>query len=100
VTIVGAGGVVIREIAYNDRFEKQFLKLDKLLQARAIRVIPMLLTTPIPPGLRFEKIKTKDVYTIHVTGNYKVILEIVEGVAELIAIGPHVEIDRKLKGMR
>jgi len=79
------------------RFHKDYDKLpvdmrdlvDKKLQD---------LTMPIrPPGLNFEKLKgysNPDIYTIHITGNYKLSMEIVEGRAFLRRVADHNEIDR------
>lgn len=52
---------------------------------------------PRPPGIRFEKLKgysNPDIFTIHVTGNYKLFMDIVSSEARLRRVGTHDEIDR------
>jgi hypothetical protein len=56
-----------------------------------------LVKSPIPPGLGFEKLKgysNPDIYTIHITGNYKASIEIGGGAAFLRRVASHDEIDR------
>ncbi len=51
----------------------------------------------MPPGLAFEKLhgySNPDIYTIHVTGNYKISFEISKAIAFLRRVGTHDEIDR------
>jgi plasmid maintenance system killer protein len=58
----------------------------------------MLVRNPIPAGLRFEKLKGcshPDIYTIHVTGNYKISFEIADGTAYLRRVASHDEIDAR-----
>lgn len=56
-----------------------------------------LTKSPFPSGLKFEKLKgysNPDIYSIHVTGNYKITMEIMGGNAWLRRIAPHDDIDR------
>jgi mRNA-degrading endonuclease RelE of RelBE toxin-antitoxin system len=56
-----------------------------------------LLKNPFPAGLRFEKLKgyrRPDIYTIHITGNYKISFEIEGTLAKLRCVGNHNDIDR------
>lgn len=97
MTIVGFGGVVIRELDYEAVFKKEFKKLDPILQQRVQKALLNLLKSPRPAGLRFEKLKgynNPDIYTVHVTGNYKISFEIKNDVAILRRIHNHNEIDR------
>lgn len=51
----------------------------------------------MPPGLAFEKLKgyrNPDVYTIHVTGNYKISMSIYGQLAHLRRVADHGDIDR------
>lgn len=68
------------------------------LQARVDEKIQDLLKNPRPPGLGFEKLKgyaNPSVYTVHITGHYKLSFEIIEGnVAFLRRVATHDEIDR------
>jgi mRNA-degrading endonuclease RelE of RelBE toxin-antitoxin system len=110
MTQVGSGGIKFARYVFSSRFAKEFNKLDAKLQEIAEGKIEDLLISPFPPGLKFEKLKgyaNPDVYTFHITGNYKVSLEVcditlvidgVEGVhkmARLRRIATHNEIDRR-----
>lgn len=56
-----------------------------------------LMAEIMPPGLRFEKLggyHNPDIYTIHITGNYKVSMTIDGEIATLRRVGCHDEIDR------
>ena len=97
MTLVGAGGVVITRIEISKRFKKQFKKSPLDIQKKLASKLLGLQADPRPAGIRFEKLKgyTKpNIYTLHITGNYKVSLEINGSVAYLRCIGEHNEIDR------
>lgn len=97
MTVVGGGGVVITSVDYTKRFKKDFSKLDRDLQDAASDKIKCLQADPRPPGLVFEKLKgysQPSLYTIHVTGNYKISMEIIGSQAILRRIACHNEIDR------
>lgn len=97
MTVVGSGGVIISRWGKSKRFHKDYDKLtiemrdlvDKKLQD---------LTMPVrPSGLCFEKLKgysNPDIYTIHITGNYKLSMDITNGDAFLRRVADHNEIDR------
>lgn len=98
MTAVGAGGVAISTLSTRSTFERDFRKLDAQMQDRVLTKIADLQTNPRPPGLRFEKLKgyrRPDVYTIHITGNYKLSFEIDGSTAILRRVACHDEIDRK-----
>lgn len=94
MTRVGAGGVVITLLSKTRRFEKDYARLgDK----RVDKVLKALMQNPLPPGLRFEKLKGRsspDIYTVHVTGNCKISMSIAGSTATLRRLGTHDEIDR------
>lgn len=109
MTHVGAGGVRFAKFATTKRFQREYRKLDKPLQELADAKISDLLSNPFPPGLAFEKLKgyaNPEIYSIHVTGNYKISIECVEievniagktakaTMAKLRRIATHNEIDR------
>jgi mRNA-degrading endonuclease RelE of RelBE toxin-antitoxin system len=109
VTSIGTGGIRFSSVERIKPFERQFKKLDSGIRKKADGKIDDLLKHPFPPGLAFEKLKgysNPDVYTIHVTGNYKISFqvirfpEIVDGSevikvkARLRSIGTHNLIDR------
>jgi mRNA-degrading endonuclease RelE of RelBE toxin-antitoxin system len=98
MTITGSGGVVIKTIATSKTFDKQFKKLPQDIKASLKDVFNDLLKDPRPPGLRFEKLKgykKPDIYTVHITGNYKLSFEIDGSQAKLRCVGNHNEIDRR-----
>jgi len=97
MTIVGVGDVVIRNLSTLTCFDRDFRKLDPQLQKTVKEKLEDLLRDPRPSGLKFEKEKgysNPDIYTIHVTGNYKISMEIVGDKATLRRVGNHDEIDR------
>lgn len=97
MTITGAGGVVITRWAKLKRFHRDY---DRLTIEQRDLVDGKLqdLSLPVrPPGLAFEKLKgysDPDLYTIHVTGNYKISMEIRGQMAILRRVANHDEIDR------
>lgn len=98
MTQVGAGGVVIRRIDLTDRFKRDAKKLPPEYRDRLEQKLTDLLANPRPPGLAFEKLKgyrKPDIYTIHLTGNYKISLEIQGSTAILRRVAPHDSIDSK-----
>ena len=81
-----AGGVILRNIEYTERFKKDYRNLDSNLQLRVDAKLRDLLKNPRPHGLAFEKLKgckRPDIYTIHVTGNYKISFEIKDDLASV-----------------
>jgi len=103
MTQVGAGGVKITGWTFTRRFQRQYRKLTARYQRLCDQKLRDLLQDPMPPGLRFEKLTSNrkkkgyrkpDRYTIHLDGNYKLSMEISEGVAILRNVGTHNEIDR------
>lgn len=97
MTLVGAGGVVIAEVQSGRRFERDFKRLSPDLKTRVEEKLVDLQSNPRPPGIGFEKLKgysNPDIYTIHITGNYKVSFSIEAQTAYLRRVGNHDEIDR------
>jgi mRNA-degrading endonuclease RelE of RelBE toxin-antitoxin system len=98
VTEVGAGGVVIARWRKSKRFHKDYYRLAVELRDHVDQKLQDLTKDPRPPGLRFEKLKgysSPDIYTIHVTGNYKLSMSIEGSSAQLRRVGTHDEIDRQ-----
>jgi mRNA-degrading endonuclease RelE of RelBE toxin-antitoxin system len=96
MTIVGTGGVVITRWEKRRTFHREYKKLDIALCDRVDACLQALTRSPIPAGLRFEKLKgysNPDIYTIHITGNYKISFEIDAGIAYLRHVASHDEID-------
>lgn len=97
MTITGAGGVVITRWRKSRRFHKEYDKLDNEMRDLVDSKLQDLVRTPMPPGLAFEKLKgyaDPPYYTVHVTGNYKISMEIASGDAFLRRVANHNEIDR------
>ena len=97
MTITGAGGIVIKKIAFSSKFEKQYKKLPPEIKEAVPDKLKDLLKQPFPAGLKFEKLKgyrRPDIYTIHINGNYKISFEIDGTIAKLRCIGNHNNIDR------
>lgn len=97
MTIVGSGGVVIRAISYTTRFKRDRKKLAHEYRQTLDGKLAALLENPMPSGLCFEKLKgisNPAVYSIHVTGNYKVTFELQGDTAVLRRVACHDEIDR------
>lgn len=92
------GGVVIKEITYSKTFKKKYKKLEPPLREKVDKSLKDLLNSPALPGLKFEKlsgIRNPDVYTIHVTRNYKISMEVKGSLAILRNVACHDEIDSK-----
>lgn len=98
MTVTGAGGVTITRWKKSKRFHRDYEKLTIEFRDLADDKLQDLARDVRPLGLRFEKLSghtNPDVYTIHVTGNYKISFEIIEGTtAWLRRVANHDEIDR------
>lgn len=99
MTLVGAGGAVIAELTYTDRFKSDLKKAPKEIAESAREALKALLKNPRPKWVKFEKLsgyKNPSLYTIHATKNHshKISFEVVGSVAKLRRFGTHKEIDR------
>lgn len=91
------GGVVIRKVHTKSKFTRRAKKLPPHIYQALQEKLKDLLKEVNVRGLRFEKLKgyrNPDIYTFHVTGNYKVSLEIDGDEATLRNVDVHNEIDR------
>ncbi len=98
MTITGKGGVVVTNITLTEAFKKRYKKLPEEIKPLLAGKLDDLKKNPMPAGLRFEKLKgyTKpNIYTIHLTGNFKLSFELEGCNAILRNVGNHNEIDRK-----
>lgn len=99
MTIVGQGGVRITAFSFTPQFQRRFAKLTPDMQQLVKAALAKLMSQENIRGtIRFEKLKglrNPDVYTIHVTGNYKISFEIEGTTAILRNVGNHDIIDRK-----
>jgi mRNA-degrading endonuclease RelE of RelBE toxin-antitoxin system len=97
MTEVGVGGVVIRTITFKDKFKRDRKKLPTDIKTRLDGKLRDLMKNPRPAGLKFEKLKgyhRPGIYTFHITGEWKVSLEIIGDNADLWRIARHIVIDR------
>jgi mRNA-degrading endonuclease RelE of RelBE toxin-antitoxin system len=97
MTLVGVGGMRIQAMQPTERFERDYKKLTAEQQNLVDDKLKLLLVNPRPPGLRFEKLKGYQrplIYTIHITGNYKLSFAIEGNTAVLRRIDTHDVIDR------
>lgn len=97
MTITGAGGVSITRWRKSKRFHKDYDKLGIELRDLVDAKLQDLARPIRPAGLAFEKLKghaSPPIYTVHVTGNYKISMEIEGTEAFLRRVAPHDEIDR------
>ena len=97
MTRIGAGGVMISSVRLTERFRRDYRKLSADLQARTQTKLQDLLKNPRPAGLAFEKLKgysRPDIYTIHITGNYKLSFLVEGSTAILRRVAAHDDIDR------
>lgn len=97
MTVTGAGGVSIKSWKKSKRFHKDYDKLDIPMRDMVDEKLQDLTKQPFPSGLAFEKLKgysNPDIYSIHITGNYKASMEINGGSAFLRRVANHDEIDR------
>lgn len=97
MTVVGSGGVVVKAVTYGPRFKKEFKKLSNEMQGQVNTTIDSLIAENRPAGIRFEKLKgyaNPNIYTVRITGNYKLYFEINGNIAFLRRVGNHNEIDR------
>lgn len=96
MTVVGGGGVVITSWRKSKRFHKEYEKLQINMRDLVDQKLQDLSKHPRPAGLAFEKLKgytNPGIYTIHVTGNYKISMEISSGSAFLRRVCSHDEMD-------
>lgn len=97
MTHIGCGGVQIHRIRAKARFKRDFRKLDPPLQDLVEKKLKDLMKNPRPSGLGFEKLqgyRKPNINTIHITGNYKLSMEIDGDLAIIRRVGNHDLIDR------
>lgn len=79
-------------IHYNDSFAKQFYKLPKNIQIKAIKAEKVFRTNPFHPSLRLHKLKEKldGLWSISLDYKYRIIFKSLKnGVVLFISIGLH-----------
>lgn len=91
------GGVIIRTVHTKNKYKRRVRKLPPHIFEALKDKLKQLLDETQVNGLRFEKLtgySNPDIFTFHITGNYKVSLEIDGDEATLRNVGVHNEIDR------
>jgi addiction module RelE/StbE family toxin len=84
--------MVVREIYYTSRFEKQFKKLPRVVQEKAVATEYRIRSNPLHPSLRLHKLsgKLEGLWSISITNSYRIIFESLEdGDLLFISIGLH-----------
>lgn len=97
MTVVRGGGVRLTRLIFSEDFDEDYEYLDANIQKRTDKTIKKLLMYPMPSGLGFEKLKgvrNPNIYTVHVSGNFKISMTIDGNVARLRHVGTHKQIDR------
>jgi len=92
MTVTGAGGVHIKAWKKSKRFHRDYDKLDIEMRDLVDGKLQDLTKPILPTGLDFEKLKgysNPDIYTIHITGNYKASMEINGDCAFLRRVANH-----------
>lgn len=82
----------VKEIHYNENFEKLFKNLPKKIQEKAYRVEVLFRDNPFYPSLRLHKLsgKLKDLWSISVDRKYRIIFKAMkDGNILFISIGLH-----------
>lgn len=82
----------VKEIHYNEHFQKMFRKLPKKIQEKSCRIEVLFRNSPFYPSLRLHKLsgKLKDLWSISVDRKYRIVFEAMEdGNILFMSIGLH-----------
>ncbi len=82
----------VKEIHYNEDFEKQFLSLTKSIQKKACKGESLFRENPFHPSLRLHKLKGKldGLWSLSVDRKYRIIFKPMDdGVILFVSIGVH-----------
>ena len=97
MTVVGAGGIRITELAFKKKFKRDYKKLTESYQRIMDSRLQELLMDPIPERVKFEKLqgfRKPSLWTGHLDGNYKFSFEIEGSKCILRRVSNHDSIDR------
>ncbi len=84
--------MIIKEIQYSKKFAKELKKLPKEILSIAIKKEKIFKNNPLHPSLRLHELhgKFKGIWSISLTGNYRIIFErMLNGDILFISIGKH-----------
>lgn len=82
----------VKEIHYNEDFERQFLGLPKFVQRKACGKEKLFRENPFHPSLRLHKLKGKlsGLWSVSVDMKYRIIFKPLDnGVILFVSIGMH-----------
>ncbi len=82
----------VKEIHYNDDFEKQFVSLPKSVQKKACKCEQLFRENSFHPSLRLHKLKGKldGLWSISVDMKYRIIFKPMDdGVILFVSVGLH-----------
>lgn len=90
--------LVVESLDYTERFRSDFKRLDAEMQQATRDCLAALLQTPIRKTLRHHTLNgyRPKIHKIDVTPNhaYQVTFEVSDGVAKLLRVGTHKQLDR------
>ena len=74
-------------------FRKRFKRLPQPMQQEFATVIDELLAGTLPPGRRYEKLRTgENLYSVRLNREFRFVFQLLEnGNAKPVAVGPHDE---------
>ena len=79
-------------------FRKALAKLPKEIQELAAEAYTLWKANPRHPSLRFKKVSSNmPIYSVRVSGNYRALGRLRDGIMYWFWIGPHSEYDQILK---
>jgi addiction module RelE/StbE family toxin len=84
--------MIFHKILYDKEFKKEFVKLPREIQKKAVKAESLFLKDVFHPSLRLHKLKGsfKDIWSISVDRKYRVIFKpLGDGTAFFISIGMH-----------
>ena len=84
--------MIVQTILYHPKFVKEFKKLDRSIQQKAVEVEKRFRTNPLHPSLRLHQLKGRlsGLWSVSVTINVRIIFERMEyGDIVFISIGQH-----------
>lgn len=90
--------MIINEIYYGKKFEKQFLALPKLIQKKALQTEKLFRKNPFYPSLRLYKLegRLKEFWSISLDKKYRIIFKIMpDGIILFVSIGLHAIYEKK-----
>lgn len=82
----------IQTLVYSEKFKRQFSKLPRVIQEKALQQLEIFEKTPFHPSLRLHKLSgiLEGLWSISVNLKYRILIKFQhQGDAQLISIGTH-----------